>query len=212
MRGIPQQIPWSSTGKNPMYRFFDEFDGNVLSPPWSLTSGTVTFQDAARGVILLAADAGAATQIDFVRTIFYRAASPVFELNCYTTTIAKGCEMTFNDNAGGHRTWGITFDPAASANWRLTCKNGGGAIVHTVSTTPVVASTWYKLRCWLSGAVGAQTANLTINGVDLTQYSAVQPDPDLSAFHLWQDNGAAGGTGLFVDWLGIEADFSKTPA
>jgi hypothetical protein len=207
---------WTGTGGNQRatvpWRLYDDFVG-PLALPWTFFVGgpALVIQNSPKGILKMNSDQVVGCRVDTVANNFYRAGNPIFEAYVMTDSLAMNKKIAFLDYAGVHWGWGVSFDPALSANWAI-CNWNGAALIETPSTTAVVPNTWYTIRCWLTGAVGAQTVNMTINGADLTTYNAVQPDVGPLCFALYTAGNGAGGTGLYVDWVGIEQSFGATPA
>jgi hypothetical protein len=208
---------WTGTGglqqSTVPYRIFDHFIGE-LGPPWHVyyAAPLPVPQDIPRGVMKMPADGVGGCRIDTGHGMqFYRASNPIFEVSVLLDTILTDKKIGFEHFAGVNWAWGVSFDPALSPNWAIFNWNGG-ALIETPSTTAVVSGTWYTIRCWLTGAVGAQTVNMTINGGDLTQYNAAQPDAGVLCFCMFTDSAGGAGTGMYLDWIGIEANFGATPA
>lgn len=213
-------LPWSASGAvNSLVRFFDHFVGGAVDDPWVVVPGgpvLPVFDNVAKGVVKFPGDNVSSPMIWTGKANYYRAAAPIIEVYCYTTAAIDQriafARYDFSPPDWNQYQWGIRYNPALSPNWGISNKNGAGADVFFPSLTPVVSGQRYVLRVWLTGAVGAQTINLTIDGADLTQYSAVQPDPSLGSAAIWCSIAGAPNSGLYIDWIGIEADFSQAPA
>lgn len=198
-------------GIDPIYRFFDHFDGYNFKHVWRVGGGPPALADLEKGICQVPFAGGVDGHLYGSNCNYYRAANPIFETYVMADVITQNINIAYETSALAGVGFGCRFAPATSANWMLWNNNGGG-VVDTASATPVVAGQWYLIRFWLSGAVGAQTCNLLIDGTDLTTYNAAQPVATRLEPHYYTQNGGAGGTYLNIDWCGLAADFSQAPA